>query len=61
MEGGNDGSGEKFLLLPEDSTYYCAAKGCLTDRSLPMEMMHPGSTYEKHIESSSMVWEPVDI
>jgi hypothetical protein len=42
-------------------TYKCSGKGTFKDCSLRPGIMHPDSTYQKHIESPSMVWKPVDI
>ena len=37
------------------STYYCATKGCIMDRSLRVEMMTPDSKYQKAIETFPIV------
>jgi hypothetical protein len=44
-----------------DYTYSCAAKGCLKDCLLPVEMMHPDSINDIYIETLPMIWKQMEI
>jgi hypothetical protein len=45
----------------EGYTYYCAANGCLRDRSLPVEMVHPDSINDLYIETFPMIGKQMEI